>query len=80
MLYNPVDYIRTVTYIILPPTTRWIIYVPPSYSNYQQEMDAVYQVPISTINELNFEIKINDVIANQITSGNPINLEIGFYE
>jgi hypothetical protein len=51
-----------------------------TYSNYQQEMDAVYNVPISTINELNFEIKINDIIANQITSGNPINLEIGFYE
>ena len=53
--------------------------VTVTYSNYLNEMDAVLNVPIETINELNFEVLINDVIANQITVSNPLVLEIGFY-
>jgi hypothetical protein len=54
-------------------------YVTRTYSNFTTEMDAIYDFPINTINELTFEFKINDIIANQITALNPISLEIGFY-
>ena len=54
--------------------------VTVTYSNFNlNEYDAVYTVPIASINELNFEVRINDVIANQITPSNPLVLELGFY-
>ena len=50
-----------------------------TYSNYMSEMDAEFRVPINTINELNFEILINDVIANQVSPSNPVVMEMAFY-
>lgn len=54
-------------------------FVTITYTNFLSEMDAVFDRPLETVNELSFEVLINDVLANDVTPSNPIVMELGFY-
>lgn len=54
-------------------------FVTVTYTNFLTEMDATFNPPLETINELSFEILINDTLANDVTALNPIVMEIAFY-
>lgn len=51
-----------------------------TYLNYTDEMDIDLSKELSPINELEFEILINDVLANDVTSDNPVTIELAFFE
>jgi hypothetical protein len=54
-------------------------FVTIGYANFTDEMDVVFDRPLDTLSQLNFEILINDTIANQISVSNPLSFEIAFY-
>ena len=54
-------------------------FVTCTYSNYTSEMDLIMDNPERAINQLTFDVLINGVQANDITVGNPLVMEIGFY-
>lgn len=49
------------------------------YSNFTEELDIRYKVP-KTVNQLNFEARINDLPTTDISASNPVLFEIAYYE
>lgn len=55
-------------------------FVTLSYSNFTEEMDIIFDTTEPAINQLSFSVLINGLQANDITAGNPLVMEIGFYK